>query len=81
VHAVTAGEAEVEQDRVVGDFAERAVGGAAVGEPVDREAKRAQAARQAIAEQGVVLDDQHAHARQFTGRGQRRSLPDFRIGR
>ena len=60
-HAVGAGQAQVEHQRVVGRAGQRGVGLRAVAEPVHRMAELAQAGGQRLAELGVVFEDQQAH--------------------
>ena len=61
-HAVGAGQAEVEHQRVVRRVAgQRRVGRRAVAKPVDHVAELAQAGGQRVAELGVVFENQQAH--------------------
>ena len=60
-HAVAAGQAEVEHHRVVGHVDQRRVRPRAVAEPVDHMLALAQPGGQRLAEQRIVLDDEHAH--------------------
>jgi hypothetical protein len=56
-------QAEVEHHGVGRPALQRRLGGDAVAHPVRREAGLREAGLQAVAEQRIVLDDEHAHQR------------------
>ncbi len=61
IHAGQAGQAEIEDDEIEAFALQGQVGGMTVAQPVDGEASLAQAYAQAIAQFGVVFDEQDTH--------------------
>jgi len=72
LEAVDAGQAHVEHEQVVGAGERAAVRSLAVGRDVDRVARSAKRAREPVAQQRVVLGDQHAHPHSVAKRGRAR---------